>query len=387
MSDGFPRTLRGLEGDGFGHTVVALTIGAVLLVAWSAWLFLARVAVHEVSATARIEMERAAHPIEAPGAGRVVTSTLVVGREVEAGEVLVELATEPERLGVEESRLRTGALAPQLDALHEELAHAQQALEQERRVGKTVLAEARAKHDEAAVAAAHAEQAYERAKRLHDTELLSDADLEQAQAEAERRRAAAEGLRLAAERVPPELRAKERDRSARIEQLRREIARVEGEIGAGAAAAGRLERAVEEKSIRSPVRGSVIEAAPIEAGAYVREGDRLGVILGSGALQAVADFAPEAALGRIRVGQPARVRLAGFPSSQYGSLEARVARVSSELRDGTIRVELTLRTESNPTLPLQHGLPGDVEVEVERVSPAILLLRAAGTLVSVPRRS
>jgi len=385
VSDDFPRTLRGLEGDGFGRTTVALCAGAVILVAWSCWLFLARVAVHEVSASARIEIERAAHPVETPVAGRVVTSALVVGREVEAGEVLVALATEGERLGVEEARLRAGALEPQIDALREEINHQQQALEQERQVAAMALAEARAKYDEAAVAMVLAEQALERARRLHETDLLSDAELEQAQAEAERRRAAAEGLRLGAERVEPELRAKERDRAARIEQLRREVARVEGEIGAGASAAGRLEQAVEEKAIRSPVRGRIVEAATIEAGAFVRAGDRLGVVLGSGALQAVAEFAPEAALGRIRPGQTARVRLAAYPSSQYGSLAAEVARVSSELRNGTVRVELTVRLDSNPALPLQHGLPGSVEVEVERVSPAVLLLRAAGTLVSGPR--
>jgi membrane fusion protein (multidrug efflux system) len=36
-------------------------------------------------------------------------------------------------------------------------------------------------------------------------------------------------------------------------------------------------------------------------------------------------------------------------------------------------------------VPLQHGLPGSVEVEVERASPAALTLRTAGQLLTAPR--
>ena len=35
-------------------------------------------------------------------------------------------------------------------------------------------------------------------------------------------------------------------------------------------------------------------------------------------------------------------------------------------------------------IPLQHGLPGTVEVEVDRVSPAALVLRHAGRMLSTP---
>ncbi len=378
MSEEFPRTMRGLAGDGHGRTVLALGLGAVLLAAWTAWLFLARVAVHEVSTAARVELDRAAHALEAPVSGRVVSSALALGRAVEEGEVLVALATEPERLGIEEARTRTGALAPQLSALEGEIRIQEQALGQEREAARAGLAEARARHTEASVTATAAAQALNRAKRLHDTGLLSDAEYERAAAEAERANASAESLRLAAARLEPELQTRERDRAARIEQLRREVSRVLGEIGAGKVAAGRLEREAEEKSIRAPVRGTIVEAAPIEAGAFVHAGDRLGVVLGSGDLHVVAEFAPEAALGRIRPGQPARLRLSSFPSSQYGSLRARVAHMSTELRDGRVRVELEVDGASNPELPLEHGLPGTIEVEVERVSPAVLLLRAAG---------
>ena len=59
--------------------------------------------------------------------------------------------------------------------------------------------------------------------------------------------------------------------------------------------------------------------------------------------------------------------------------------MASEVRDGRVRVELTVASEPPARLPLQHGLPGTVEVEVEQATPATLVLRAAGQLLARPR--
>ena len=103
-----------------------------------------------------------------------------------------------------------------------------------------------------------------------------------------------------------------------------------------------------------------------------------------GDLQDVADYLPSSALGRIQPGQPARLRLEGFPWAQYGSLAATVNRVASEVRNGHVRVDLSLEPDSASPIPLQHGLPGTVEVQVERLAPATLVLRAAGKLLARP---
>jgi hypothetical protein len=106
-----------------------------------------------------------------------------------------------------------------------------------------------------------------------------------------------------------------------------------------------------------------------------------------GMLKIMTDFLPPAALGRIQPGQPARLRLDGFPWMQYGAVSATVASVASEVRDGWVRVELAVRPDAAPPIPLQHGLPGTVEVEVDHVSPATLVLRTAGPLFTVPGTS
>jgi membrane fusion protein (multidrug efflux system) len=72
------------------------------------------------------------------------------------------------------------------------------------------------------------------------------------------------------------------------------------------------------------------------------------------------------------------LRLDGFPWTEYGSIGATVTHVGSEVRDGRIRVELALNPHSASSIPMQHGLPGTVQVEVERISPASLVLRVVG---------
>jgi membrane fusion protein (multidrug efflux system) len=141
------------------------------------------------------------------------------------------------------------------------------------------------------------------------------------------------------------------------------------------------------RSIRSPAVGQLGEVANVQIGAVVHEGETLGAIVSPGTLKVIAGFLPSAALGRIKPGQPARLRLEGFPWTQYGTVAARVTDVASEIRDKLVRVELAVEAEAASAIPFQHGLPGTVEVEVDRVSPATLVLRTAGLLLAAPGTS
>lgn len=99
--------------------------------------------------------------------------------------------------------------------------------------------------------------------------------------------------------------------------------------------------------------------------------------------RAVADF-PATALWRVRPGQSAQVYLDGFPRTQVGAVPATVARVAGEIHDGRVQVELILYPDPDFPILLQPGLTGVAEVQVERVSPATLVLRAAGQLLAAP---
>jgi multidrug resistance efflux pump len=110
----FATTQRTLDADGFRGTTLGVLLIVGLLGAWAAWFLGAEVALYAVSDTARLEMSQAAHPVEAPVAGRVVATHTVLGQKVQSGEVLVELDATAQQLQLEEEQARLRALAPQL---------------------------------------------------------------------------------------------------------------------------------------------------------------------------------------------------------------------------------------------------------------------------------
>jgi multidrug resistance efflux pump len=215
---------------------------------------------------------------------------------------------------------------------------------------------------------------------LHARAYVAELDSLRAKAEARKQREAADAWRLEVRRLEWDLRTRGSDRQARLQRLMREIVQLEGQLTASRVVIERLEYEIERRSIRAPVAGRLGEVATLQVGGMVHEGERLGAVVPPGALKIMTDFLPPAALGRIQPGQPARLRLEGFPWTQYGDIAATVASVASEVREGRVRVELAVRPEAAPLIPLQHGLPGTIEVEVDHVSPAQLVLRTAGLL-------
>jgi multidrug resistance efflux pump len=378
MATAFSRTLRSLAVDASSRTLWGVLLMTLLLCGWVAWGLLAGVAVYAVTQTARLEVHRAIHPVAAPVAGQVVTTRLVVGQEVQAGDVLVDLDATAQRLQLEGERTRLHALAPQLDALRTTTAAEEQVLREARQTARAALDEGRARHGEGKVAAQAADEEAELFTRLQARGLPAQVDLMRAKAEAQRRRAAVDTHRLAVTRLESDHRTQEGDRKARLEGLKRDITRLTGEMATAAATVERLEHEIERRHIRAPTSGQLGEVAVLQIGAVVREGDVLGAVLPHGGLRVVASFPPPVALGRLHPGQPAELRLEGFPWTQYGSIAATVTSVAHEVRDGQVRVELALAPDVAFPIPLQHGMPGTVEVEVERVAPATLVLRSIG---------
>jgi multidrug resistance efflux pump len=378
MATPLPRTLRSLEAQGSTRALMGIVSLTLIVGGWVAWGLLARVAVYAVTETTRLEVDRVIHPVAAAVAGQVVATHLVVGQEVQAGDVLVDLDATPQRLQIEEERTRLQALTPQLEALQTTIAAEEQALGEARLAGRAALDEGRARHREAEVAARAADEEAQLFHRLEARALSAQLDLLHAKAEAQRRRAAADTHRLAITRLESDHRTQEADRKARIEGLRRDITQLTHEMATAAATIRRLEHEIDRRRLRAPTAGQLGEAATLPIGAVVREGDVLGAVLPPGILRVVAAFPPPVALGRLRPGQSAQLRLAGFPWTQYGSLAATVTNVAHEVRDDHIRVELALEPDVTFLIPLQHGMPGTVQVEVERVAPVALVLRSLG---------
>ncbi len=385
MPPAFSHSLRALEGDR-SHRALWICGGAIgLLGLWACWFFIARITLYEVSAEARLEVDRDVHPVAAPVSGRIVAMHLVLGQAVTAGDVLVQLDCEIEKRRLEEERRRLAAVVPQLAALKREMLALEQTLKEDRDALHSGLESARARQKEAEVASRFAEEEARRLSQLKDG--IAELDRLRFRAEEQKKQASTQALTLEVQRREADERARDSQGRARHEQLIRDAAFLEGQLSTSTATISVLEQEIERHTIRAPMTGQIGEVAASQIGAVVREGARIASVVPAGDLRAVAAFSPASALGRIRAGQPARVRLDGFPWTEFGSVPARVVRVATETRDGRMRVELRVMPEADSLIPMQHGLSGSVEIEVERVSPAALLLRATGQLLARPARA
>ncbi|MBV8898121.1 MAG: HlyD family efflux transporter periplasmic adaptor subunit [Acidobacteriaceae bacterium] len=381
MANSFHRTNLSLERDHGRVSAVILTTGLLLVGGWITWAARAHVTRYETSDSARLEVTAAAYPVQAGISGRLITNRLVLGREVQAGEVLVEIDSRAEQLSLDEERTRAAAFEPQLAALRSQMEAEGAGGQDERRALNFSVDQAKAQLAEAEAQAALAAKEAARAENLRKEGIIADAEVQRAETDAQSKRASVENMRAALSRLAPEQAAKDTDRDVKLRALSEQIAKLQADWTSSLATLRRLQYEVERRKIRAPVSGRLGECAVLRPGSQISEGQQLGVILPAGRLQITAEFQPSAALGKLRPGQPATMRLQGFPWAQYGTVPAKVVQVASEIRDGKVRVELAVNGAAPAKIPLQHGLPGSVEIAIERVTPLALIMRSAGDLV------
>ena len=200
--------------------------------------------------------------------------------------------------------------------------------------------ETRAKYDEAQAVVHAANEQARRLATLHAEGIVAEMEVICAQAEAEKLRAAAASIRFGINRQDKDQKVLALDRQVQIEGLRRDVAALEGDIGTKQATIERLQHDTAKRRILAPISGKIGKVIELHVGTIIREGEELGAIVPAGELCAVADFQPSESLGRIHVGQTAKLRMEGFPWTEYGKVAATVTSIGSEPRSGQIRVEL-----------------------------------------------
>lgn len=373
----FERTWRALRRDSFAAHAWIIGIATALVATWCVWFGLARISVFETTDRASLEVEAQGYPVAARIDGRVLRTVLELGRVVQAGEVVVELDSGPEQMALSESRARTASLRTQIGALSQELVSERAGLAAQERLQTAQGEEAQARIHEAEARANFAERQVETRRALRSRNFISDEAVNQAQSESLARMAIQRATESDAARVAHQAQMDLVDRRTRIARLERTRTELKGDLAAQEAIAQRWEREIDMHRIVAPVSGKVGRVERLPPGSVVETAQVLGIIVPAGRPRAIGLF-PVASVGRIRVGQPARVGLDGFPWTQYGMLAARVAAVGNEPKDGRVRVELTLVGPAPAGIPLEHGLTGSAEVEVEQATPLQLILRIIG---------
>ncbi|WP_158501530.1 HlyD family secretion protein [Vitiosangium sp. GDMCC 1.1324] len=378
----FPRTLRVLVRGRGRSALWLLPVG--LIAVWAVWFFRAHVTVYERSVQAQLEVHREVYSIDAPVAGRVVSTQVELHRPVRTGEVLVELDRENETRRLAEAEAALQGLGPQLEAARAELEGEQRGLVEQKGQGVAGVEEARARLVDAEAASRRAQEDAASTEQLWKRGVVSEMEWSRFRTERDRSQAAAEAARAALSRVRSEGTVQSTERRTRIAALQGEIAKLEANQSVSRANVESLRADVESRLVRAPADGVLGETSSVRVGAQVKPGDPIATVVAGGPVRIVAQFSPEA-LGRIREGYRARMRLEGFSWTEFGMLEGTVTAVASEARDGLVRVELSVDSLP-PGIPLEHGLPGVVDVAVEQSTPSWLVLRAVGRALNGPAR-
>jgi membrane fusion protein (multidrug efflux system) len=382
MPSDFRQTSSALRTDqehGRRALVLLAALGG-LLVLVGLWGILARVPLYAVSEFARVQARDEVHPVDTGVSGRVMAVNLPIGGNVRKGDVLITLDATDVGLRLDEARATERGLTAQISALEAEVTAREEALASTSLLGRASLSEAQAARSETQAQATFASRERERADLMRQAGVVAESEADRANATMVQAKAAVDAREHRMTVLSTETRRDVADRRAQNQSLRRSLAGLLAERDGAGVQVKRLEVESARHTVRAPIDGLLGQVRAPQVGSVVAAGQTVAVVTPETALELVADFAPANAIGRVVPGQRARMRVAGFPWTQYGMLSATVSAVSSEVSDGRIRVKLALDDHTAAAIPRRHGLIGEVEIELEEVSPATLVARAAGQL-------
>lgn len=376
MTAHFSHTMVALSNDRRGRVHLVWAMAAIGTLAWLVWFFTAPVTLYAASASAQVEARDAAHAIDVPVAGELLTLNATLGLSVKAGEVIAELDATEDRLRLAEAKASLVGLQTKFDHLGRQIEARETQRQNELASAEAAAAVAETHNDEAIAALDFARGRADRLDKLAAAGGTSEAEVLKARSEVDALAATQKGWVSEVLRLRLDAHARDAQATAEIEGLNNDRAAIAADVETARATIALTEREVSRHTIRASIAGRIGDLGSLRPGAFIAEGTRLATIVPDGAVIIAARFAPSEAIGRIRVGQAATFRLDGVGLRDVESVRATVSAVASEVRDNSVRVELSL--DSSGFATLQHGQPGSLEIAVEDATPASLVLRLTG---------
>lgn len=377
MASSFERTFAALHETRSWRAAILVSGGLVILAMWVVWGGFADVAVYRSSTSARLETDPPPSRVATTLAGRIDTVELHTGNHVDENEVLLQLDTTQVKIAVDKARARVAALTPQIDSLAREVALqgdevVQRLTAEQGAEGETL---ARLRGAQADLTAAEHELALETDAVKAGVSPIVVRD--RAETTVQQKRAAVEAIQHESQALVATHRGASDSRRGLKEQLERQYAELSNDLAAAKSQLAQSEVDLDRLTIRAPVSGDLGEVMQLRPGAVLHEGEVIATIVPDHRkLHVIAAYGADA-LGLLKPGQHAFVRLDGFPWTHYGTVDATVTSVGSELRDNAIRVELDLGS-NNDRITTANGMTGNVDIETSRASPFGLFLRMIG---------
>ncbi len=379
-------------------TVVVGLLLLLGLTGFAAWrLFLAPPILPPgvIAVSGRIEGDDAA--VAAKTTGRIREITVREGDRIEAGQVIAVLDAEQIRAreqqaeaAVRQAEARARIAQHQIAVLNEQLRQSRFGVDQARADARGRVNEAEARLAAAEAQLAQAEAAHAQAKwdrealaRLFQRELIAEQEARRAQSNEEAQAAVVSAARRQVEAARGALTAAEANlvnpaiRSSQVAAVQGQILQAQADIAAAQADAERARAQLEEAranrqdlQVIAPFAGTVATRTA-EPGEVVMAGTPIITLVNLAEVYLRA-FVPEGEIGRVRVGQPARVYLDSAPTRP---IDASVSRIDPEasftpentyFREDRVKqvvgVKLQLRGAEGFAKP---GMPADGEILVE----------------------
>ena len=374
--------------------IVLLLIGAGVT-AW--WFLLAPPALPPgvIAVSGRVEGDDSA--IASKTSGRIREITVREGDVVKAGDVIAVLDDEQIRAreqqaeaAAQHAQARMRATEQQLEVLGEQLRQSQLAVDQARTdaQGRVSEAEGRLAAAEAQLAQATASYAQARwdrdaSRQLYDRGLVAEQEVRRSESNEQAQSAIVSAARRQVEAARGALTAAQASlvnpvmRTSQVAAVRAQMAQVRADIVAAHAESERASAQLEEAranrkdlAVVAPFSGTVATRTA-EPGEVVTAGTPVITLIDLGRVY-LRGFIPEGQIGRVRVGQPARVYLDSAPTKPIDAVVMRIDPQATFTPENTyfredrvkqvVGVKVLLRGAEGFAKP---GMPADGEILVE----------------------
>jgi HlyD family secretion protein len=375
--------------------VIILVLGVAAFFIWRGFFASAKVPADLVILSGRIEGDDSA--VAAKTTGRLLEVRVREGDTVKAGDTIAVIDDDQVRARMEQAQAAlTGAEArvksarDQIDVYQQQLTQDNLETEQSK-----VDAEGRVHNAEASVSAAESDLAQQEAslklaqfdndayQKLGKTGAVSDRQVRQAAATADQQIAAVAAARRRLDAAKGNLTMAQASLSnAGIHEsqgatVRRQIAMQQGDIASADAAAAQARFQLQEAQengkdliVRAPFDGTVMTRAA-EPGEVVAAGTAIVTLLDMSKVY-LRGFVPEGEIGKVKIGQPARVYLDSNPDR---AVDAEVLRIDPQatftpentyFRDDRVKQVVGVKLQIKSAIGFaKPGMPADGEILVQ----------------------
>ena len=377
MTTPFSKTIRSLDREPNALTSVTLAVFIGFLAAWVAVAAFVPVPVRLTTIDARLIAAAKPMPLHAQSTLPVERVLVDIGDFVSRGDLLVEFYAGELRVNLTAAKQRLAAFRQQHLAIQEEHRTSGEFFRQQQTNLEGERDRITARLTKAASELAWLEAEHRRLNAMAASGAVSRRDLQKSATDIDKASALMAEERATLASIEALLRANLSQADMEQARLDREAAEIAADIAEQQGIQDGLSERLTQAELRAPVDGVVGSMEMLGPGTSVAATDWLLTVVPDSGYEVEARF-DSRALGQLRLGQAGWLRLDSFPWANYGLVPTTLVRLSNERQGREMTARFRIGDGIPPEIPLQHGLEGELEVEVRRVPIAELLLEVIG---------